>query len=435
MAAMRQVLVRAKTGFEFELSGENPACLSLVDQGGVAFRSGLRRGDAVIQLNGTNVVATPHPQIVDYLMSNKKRPIMFTVCTVTPHQLQLFRRDVIMAKTSGQPIPTAPPIAQSSPIRRARSPTKTLMLSKWQHKGRITSNNLISMALMDDLERTVSAETFNQAKPRVTSLLLEVDDDDEPEGTIPMPEIPDPPHSVAEPAAIPRATWLAETKTGVKDRLIRAARSMETAHDSVAVYSEMLDSGKSLASEETARLQKARHLLGLDQFAEYANHVSMEGAPASLSYLNASYALFAVFEGRPVYQSRGVIAPSHGTLAGKRLYLFYTIAHNAWVISTRLSEVKKALAVWQTDATDPVHADASWRGCQPDTDDLVLVEKLVVTKGGLKRRVSFSEVNETRRISVNGNAIVPVEETIPEKESEQESALSVMYGSDLSFTH
>ncbi len=57
-------LSRGQSGYGLTLSGQAPCVLSCVLRSSPAFRAGLKIGDSVVAVNGTNVSKASHDQVV-----------------------------------------------------------------------------------------------------------------------------------------------------------------------------------------------------------------------------------------------------------------------------------------------------------------------------------------------------------------------------------
>uniref|UniRef100_A0A3B4FWD8 SH3 and multiple ankyrin repeat domains protein 3-like n=1 Tax=Pundamilia nyererei TaxID=303518 RepID=A0A3B4FWD8_9CICH len=66
--------------------------LESVDQGGVAWRAGLRTGDFLIEVNGTNVVKVGHRQVVSLIRQGGSRLLMKVVSVSRKSETNLIRK-------------------------------------------------------------------------------------------------------------------------------------------------------------------------------------------------------------------------------------------------------------------------------------------------------------------------------------------------------
>ena len=79
----------------------------------------------------------------------------------------------------------------------------------------------------------------------------------------------------------------------------------------------------------------------------------------------------------------GVVSPSHKNLSGKRLYLYYSTPHAAWVIGRKIGVVKEPLAVLPTSNTrSPVGGERGWMIYQSASGTLAPSTGLTARQGG-----------------------------------------------------
>ena len=69
---LRFTVVRGPAGYGFTLNGQFPCALSIIQPGGAADRSGLRRGDLLLELNDLDIRRSPHDEVVRLVSSARE---------------------------------------------------------------------------------------------------------------------------------------------------------------------------------------------------------------------------------------------------------------------------------------------------------------------------------------------------------------------------
>ena len=108
---LRFTVVRGPTGYGFTLNGQFPCALSIIQPGGAADRSGLRRGDLMLELNDLDIRRSPHDEVV-HLVSSARESIRILVAR-SPNRPPLQHR-MSNAPTSSTAYTSARPFAPRS---------------------------------------------------------------------------------------------------------------------------------------------------------------------------------------------------------------------------------------------------------------------------------------------------------------------------------
>lgn len=96
-------MIREESGYGFNLHGEKGVIgqyISAIDTGGAADKSGLCVGDRVVEVNGINVEAMSHSEVVHYIRSDPEKAILLVVDKITDNYLKNIKRPVTSSLAS-----------------------------------------------------------------------------------------------------------------------------------------------------------------------------------------------------------------------------------------------------------------------------------------------------------------------------------------------